>query len=784
MTDLDRLATKNAAPSAQPEPTDREVLDRSLSILELHRRDSILEAIAKSAQELLRSSDVARSIPKVLEVIGRATNVERVHMLVVDAKDAVEARHVVDHYLWATEDIYTPDLFSDGSNVKFADVGMGAWLPRLARGDTIWGSSKDFEDSERKFLELGGIQSTVAVPVFVDGRWWALLAFDACRSERLWHPAEIDTFKILAELVGAAVARSDRQRSLADANHIIENSPTVLYRLGPKAPFPLVYLSQNIRQYGYEADALLASPQLWLTLIEKSDLAIALTNIQSLSAGRNGRDLLDFRFKRSDGTYVWLAGDATTLRDDTGRVIAIEGILTDVTERKRATETAAALARTDFLTGLPNRAAFIERLQLAFARAKRGASSFAIHYLDLDHFKDVNDTLGHPAGDMLLQGVANRLKNCIREIDLVARFGGDEFAILQEDVADIGSIEALATKISTTLAAAFAVNGNQIHSTASIGIVPYQADIDGPEEMLMKADLALYRAKDEGRNQYRFHVATLDQQAQERMSTGHDLHGAIERNEFELYYQPQVDLVSGRIVGLEALIRWHHPTRGLITPSKFIPIAESNGTIFAIGQWVIEQACQQMSRWRNQGIMPAIMAVNVSASQFQFEGDLDRVVKAAMDDYHMASSELEIELTESVLMVSTQKHGAAFDRLRQIGVRLVIDDFGTGFSSLDYLRSFRVARLKLATQFIDEIVTNPDAAAIVRATISLAGELGIDVIAEGVNSDEQRTFLISAGCRCAQGYLLGNPMPAEQTVVLLQRNRQFAPSSTAGAPLV
>ena len=782
MTDPSGLAKRNSAPGAQQEPTGREVLDCSLSILALHRRDTILEAIAKSAQELLRSSDVKRSIPRVLELIGCATNVERVHILVVDATGPVKTRHVVDHYLWTTEDIQTPELFSDGSNVKFADVGMGAWLPRLARGETIWGNSKDFEDSERKFLQLGGIQSTVAVPVFVDGRWWALLAFDACRSERQWQPAEIDTFKILAELIGAAVARSDRLRRLADANHIIENSPTVLFRLGPQAPFPLIYLSQNIRQYGYDADALLAAPQLWLELIESSDLAIALRNIKSLSAGREGHDLLDFRFRRSDGTFVWLAGDATALRDETGHVIAIEGILTDVTERKRATETAAALARTDYLTGLPNRAAFIERLKLEFARARRGAGTFAIHYLDLDHFKDVNDTLGHPAGDLLLQDVANRLKSSVRETDLVARFGGDEFAILQEEVADIGSVEALATKIGMALSTAFTINGNQVHTTASIGIVPYQDDTDAPEAMLMRADLALYRAKDEGRNQYKFHVAELDQQAQERMTTGHDLHAAIERKEFELFYQPQIDLVSGRIVGLEALIRWHHPTRGLITPSHFISVAESNGMIFAIGKWVVEQACRQMRLWKDQKIAPAIVAVNVSGSQFQFEGDFDRVVKAAIDKYHVVPSELEIELTESVLMASTQKYAAAFDRLRQIGVRLAIDDFGTGFSSLDYLRSFHVARLKLATQFIDEVITNPDAAAIVRATISLAGELGIDVIAEGVNSDEQRTFLIAAGCRCAQGYLLGKAMPAGQITALLQRDRRSVP--TGGAPQV
>ena len=693
----------------------------------------------------------------------------------VDTAEPLESRHVVRHHLWTKSDIHTPEPFNDGRNVRFADVGLGAWLPRLARGETISGNARDFADSERKFLETGGIRSTVAVPVFVDGRWWALLAFDVCKSEREWSPPETDTFKILAELVGAAVARSGRLQKLADANRIIENSPTVLYRLGPEEPFPLVFVSQNIRQFGYDAGTLLASPQLWASLIESSDLAVALANIRALSAGYEGRYLLDFRFLRLDGIFVWLAGEAAALHDSAGQVIAIEGILTDVTERRRAVETAATLARTDSLTGLPNRAAFLERLQLAFARAKRGDSAFAVHYLDLDHFKDVNDTLGHPVGDALLQAVAGRLRQCVREIDMVSRFGGDEFAILQEDIADVGNIEALATKVGKTLSDPFVINGNQVHSTASIGIVPYQPDIDGPEAMLMKADLALYRAKDEGRNQFRFHVVELDEQAQERMTLGRDLHAAIKRNEFELLYQPQVDLVSGRIVGLEALIRWHHPVRGFLSPTAFISIAESNGTIFPIGQWVIEQACRQMSLWRDQGIMPTTVAVNVSASQFHFDGDLDRVVRAALEKYHIASGELEIELTESVLMVSTQNHRAAFDRLRQIGVRLAIDDFGTGFSSLDYLRTFHVARLKLASQFIDEIITNPDAAAIVRAAISLAGVLGIDVVAEGVNSDEQRAFLIAAGCRCAQGFHLGKPAPAEQTTALLRHNRQVVP---------
>ena len=760
---------------AQHTPQFRETPDNLLLPLAMYRRDVLLEAIAKSAQELLHTNDVISSIPRVLEHIGCATNVQRVHLLVVASGETPGNHKIVDHQVWSAHGISTPAEFQDGRGTTFEQIGFKSWSPRLSQGEAIAGNSRDFEEPVRKFLELGGVRSTVAVPVFVDKHWWGLIAFDECHGEREWLLTEVDTIKILAELVGAAFARAQRQQKLVDANHIIENSPTVLYRLSPQEPFSLVFLSQNIRRYGYEADELLALPYNWPLLIEADDLVGAMANIKSLAAGTSTHNRLDFRFKKPDGSRIWFAGEATALRDDSGRLIAIEGILTDVTERKQAAELLATLAHIDSLTGLPNRAAFLERTQLAFARARRGASSFAIHYLDLDHFKDVNDTLGHPTGDALLQAVAARLKDSVREIDLVSRFGGDEFAVLQEEIADVDDIETLAAKIGRALSGAFIIDGKKIHTTVSIGIVPYHAEIEGPEAMLMKADLALYRAKGGGRNQYRFHVAELDQQAQERMTVGRDLHGGIERGEFVLFYQPQVDLKSGRIVGLEALIRWNHPTRGLLIPSQFIPVAESNGTILAIGQWAIEEACRQMALWRSQNIAPSTVAVNISATQFQFEGALDQIVVDALRKYGVSPAELELELTETVLMETTQRHLDSLHRLRQIGVRLAIDDFGTGFSSLEYLSSFRVARLKLATEFVDDVNTNPDDAAIVRATISLAHELGIEVVAEGVNRAEQREFLISAGCRVAQGYELGKPFPADQTSELLKREGHLHP---------
>ena len=318
-----------------------------------------------------------------------------------------------------------------------------------------------------------------------------------------------------------------------------------------------------------------------------------------------------------------------------------------------------------------------------------------MHYLDLDHFKDVNDTLGHPVGDKLLQSVAERLKSCVRETDMVARFGGDEFAVLQDGIEDTANIETLAAKIGEVIAAPFSIDGNQVQATASIGIVPYRGDIADVDAMMMKADLALYRAKNEGRNQFRFHVAELDEQTRQRMIIGEELRHAIERGEFELFYQPQVALKSGSIVGLEALIRWNHPKRGLMLPAAFIPIAETTGSIVPIGEWVIEQACRQIKAWSDLGVAPPIVGVNLSGAQFKLASQLDQIVAENLARYSIAPERLELELTESVLIETTQRHGEAFERLRKIGVRLAIDDFGTGYSSLDYLRSFRVSRLKI-----------------------------------------------------------------------------------------
>ena len=343
------------------------------------------------------------------------------------------------------------------------------------------------------------------------------------------------------------------------------------------------------------------------------------------------------------------------------------------------------LAQTDLLTNLANRRAFLKRLTMAFTATWRGAPPFAVLYLDIDNFKDVNDTLGHAMGDVLLKEVVNRLRNAVRTEDLVARFGGDEFAVLMPEVTDATVAGELAARIGKLLAVPFSINAHKVRITSSIGIAVYSSDVAGPEAMMMQADLALYGAKDDGRNCYRFHSQDLDREVHERVRIGEELRTALEQDELELYYQPQVELSTGRIVGLEALVRWNHKKRGLLTPGAFISIAEKTGAILPLGRWVFDRACRQFKGWQAEGIAPPVLPVNVSGVQFKSAAELEREVEESLTHWDISPGNLELELTESVLMEATQRHSNTLEKMRQLGVKVAIDDFGTSDSSLKYL---------------------------------------------------------------------------------------------------
>ncbi len=581
-----------------------------------------------------------------------------------------------------------------------------------------------------------------------------------------WQMTEQAAFKMnrLEEAVEA------RTRDLSNANIIVQNSPVILYRLRGEPAFPLIYISHNITKLGHDPKTLLGSTNWAQCLIYPEDQAkVGEAMSRVLEKDAQGASI-EFRLRTADGALRWVENRYVPVRDRDGRLIEVEGIIIDVTERKAAEEKINLLARTDGLTGLANRSTFIERLAQVFAAAQRGALGFAILYLDLDKFKPVNDTFGHPVGDSLLQQVAQRLKSCTRESDLVARLGGDEFAVLQGEVREPANAGALAVKIQTELALPYLINGNEINISVSIGISPYVEGTAAADMMLVQADLALYRSKDEGRNQYHFHTDGLDHDVLDRVTLAGEIRRAIDLGEFELQYQPQVELSSQNIVGMEALVRWNHPTRGLLAPGVFISIAEKTGTIVALGHWVLDQACRQMSIWRKEGLTLPVIAVNLSLYQLKTGQELVRDVTKTIAKWGLSASDIEFDVTEATLAQLTWTHNEVLPQLRELGVKIAIDDFGSEYSSFDYVRAFRVNHLKIAQSFINRSTDDPESAATIRAIVNFAHDVGIGVIAQGVETTQQRDLLTSADATAqAQGFHFSKAVGADRAGELLRQ---------------
>jgi len=463
---------------------------------------------------------------------------------------------------------------------------------------------------------------------------------------------------------------------------------------------------------------------------------------------------------------------AAALRDPNGGVLGRMYFLRDITERKQSDKEMVRLARTDALTGLANRAAFLDRLNLAMAASRRGDTPFAVHYVDLDNFKDVNDTLGHQIGDGLLKAVGGRLSRAVRVTDVIARLGGDEFALLQADLSDPSTAGTLAAKLRAVLAEPFQIEGNVLHITATVGIALFASEITSAAELLAQADRALYRAKEEGGDRYRFHSEELDTIVHERISMAEELRGAIDRNELELYYQPQVAIATGRIVGVEALVRWNHPRRGQLKPGVFLPAAERTGVIMPLGAWVLDNACRQFREWRDQGVAPPSVAVNLSASQLKLGHDLERDVAATLSKWGLAAQDLEFDVPESVLAASLGPHLDVLKKLQELGVRIAIDDFGAEYTSVGRIKSYHVKRLKIAPQFIASMTSSLLDAGAVRMMIHLANTLGIEIVAKSVETAEQQDFLLaSAKDAEAQGFLYSEPLPARQATEVLRKRR-------------
>lgn len=482
--------------------------------------------------------------------------------------------------------------------------------------------------------------------------------------------------------------------------------------------------------------------------------------------------------RRSDGGVFPAWQNITAVRDSSGEIVQYISVFSDITEKKLSEQRIFHLAHYDGLTGLPNRASFHDQFEHTLLHAQRHGEQIALLFLDLDHFKLINDASGHPAGDELLKQVAVRLKELIRKEDTVARLGGDEFTVLLSEIDSSDDAATVAEKILHEIARPFRLDHTEVVISASIGISAFPNDGSDAATLLKNADTAMYRAKENGRNNFQFYTVEMNTRALERLSLESAMRKALERDEFLLHYQPQVSVATGNVVGCEALVRWNHPEQGLISPGTFIPVAEDSGLIVPLGEWVMNTACRQQVQWLQQGLPPVRVAVNLSARQFM-RHDLVKMVKRALDLTGIDPQFLELELTESMIMEHLKETIETLHALRNMGVQLSIDDFGTGYSSMAYLKRFPINKLKIDQSFVRDLATDPDDAAIVSATLAMGHNLNLTVNAEGVESQQQLAFLKAHGCDEIQGYYFCRPVPPEELGELLRSGRGLDSNSAA-----
>ena len=474
--------------------------------------------------------------------------------------------------------------------------------------------------------------------------------------------------------------------------------------------------------------------------------------------------------RRKNGEVYPEALTIIRVKNSDGVIVNHLAIFSDISERKLAQERIQQLAHYDVLTGLPNRVLFSDRLEQAIISAQRNHTKIALLFLDIDRFKQINDTLGHGVGDRLLQHVGQRLLSCVREQDTVSRQGGDEFIVVLSDAGSAGA-ELVAQKILQSIIQPYVIEQHDLRITASIGIAIFPDHAKDSESLIKYADVAMYQAKESGRNCYLSFHPDMNESSYERLKLETALRGALERDELRVYYQAQVNLQDGRIVGCEALVRWQHPELGMVYPEKFIPLAEETGLIVTINHWVLEQAIKQCRAWHDAGFKALTMSVNLSALQFR-QHNLLQQVKGLLDKYELPPGVLDLELTEGILMQGVERTLATLHELSAMGVILSLDDFGTGYSSLSYLKRFPIQQLKIDQSFVRDVITDVSDATMVRTIILMAHSLKLDVIAEGVETQEQAAFLMQCGCERAQGYLFRRPVTAEEFELLLQTGRE------------
>lgn len=589
---------------------------------------------------------------------------------------------------------------------------------------------------------------------------FALSSFEH-RSPSLFHRKLLE---IGSSIIGIVLERNKSQESLRLFKKVYEGSEEGIIVTDTNKAILLVNNSFT-RVTGYTIDELRGkTPQFFAS--GTHDALFYAGMWESIKVFGHWRGEIWNRRKNGEVFPEWLGISA--VKDPSGNTTHYVGIFTDISDKKNAEQQIEYLSSHDALTGLPNLMLFKDRIENAIAQAARSNNKVALINLDLDNFKLLNESFGHVAGDELLISTAALLKSCLRETDSICRRGGDEFIITLTNMTDTEAINNVVDNILKKVSSPTHSGDRAVSLSCSIGIAVYPDDGNNFEVLMKQAGKAMLKAKEDGRNTYRYFTEQLNTDSLEYLRIAQALREAIAQNQFELYYQPQIDMITGRVIGAEALIRWNHPNEGQIQPGRFISIAEQTGLIVKIGEWVLREACRQAVLWQNAGLPAITMAVNVSAVQFRRD-DIDKLVRTELERSGLLPQYLELELTESVLLHNTDQMQAILTQLKDLGVKLAIDDFGTGYSSLAYLKKFKIDRLKIDQSFVRDIATDPNDAAIIRAIVQMAHTLNLRAIAEGVENQEMLKHLRDCLCDEVQGYHLARPMPAEKFEEYLTR---------------
>ncbi|HEX5801468.1 MAG TPA: EAL domain-containing protein [Azospira sp.] len=726
----------------------------------LRRRERLLQAVAAAGSLLLTQRD-ENPIPEMLRLIGTAIGAERGNIVETHRAPDGDGSLASLRHEWCAPGIESFLDREDSQNVDWLRI-LPRWHAALSAGEIFTTTISECTGAEREWLARRQVASVIALPIRIDDCLWGLIAFCDTHHERRWAGGENEVLQTVAADIGHLILQEQALSQLRLSARVFAESGEAIAVTNARGDF--VSVNRAFTEVtGYAADEVIGrNPRLLQS--GRHDRAFYAAMWQRMAETGSWQGEVWNRRKSGEIYPEWL--NISAVRSPAGEITHYVAIFSDITERKAAQARIEFLAHHDPLTGLPNRSLLRERLEQEIGRARRTDSGVGVLFLDLDRFKTVNDSLGHAIGDRLLREVADRLRHSLRESDVVCRQGGDEFIVVLPDLKTPNDAAQIARQIIDTLNAPIDVGTQLVHTSSSIGIALFPEDGHTSSALLKAADLAMYHAKECERGTYRFFTAELNARAVERLELDGRLREALRCQEFEVFYQPQWSLAGLRLTGLEALVRWRNGDT-LVSPARFIPIAEDNGLIIPLGAWILEEACRTAVRLRRQGL-DLTMAVNVSPVQLRRDDMVGRV-RRVLERTGLPAHALELEITESLMMGDDLPVLEKLAALKQLGIKLAIDDFGTGYSNLAYLKRFNVDRLKIDQSFVRDIDRKPDAEVIVSAVIGMGRRLGLNTLAEGVETEAERQALLHAGCDDVQGYLLGRPMPGAEIDALLSR---------------